>query len=142
MEDALGEVSVLSFSDSVGRLFDRLDLLAVSMSCGANLRRGGRAGGAAGARPKSALSCGNRGALSILIDVPELDGVALVGELRLLNLVVSTGSGANFLLMGVDGAFGLETIGRMASRFESAPIILKSIIGRMESRLESAPIML
>jgi len=74
--------------------------------------------------------------------VPELDGVALVGELRLLYLVVSTGSGANFLLMGVAGVFGFETMGRMASRLESAPIMLKSIIGRMESRLESAPIML
>ena len=124
MEDALGEASVLSFSESVGRLFDRLDRLAVSISCGANFRRGGRAGGATGARPNSALSCGSKGALSILIDVPELDGVALVGELRLLYLVVSTGSGANFLLMGVAGAFGLETIGRIASRFESAPIML------------------
>lgn len=142
MEDALGVVSVLSFSVSVGRLFDRLDLLAVSISCGANLRRGGRAGGAAGARPNSALSCGSKGALSILIDVPELDGVALDGELRLLNLVVSTGSTANFLLTGVAGAFGLEMMGRIASRLESAPIMLKSIIGFMESRLESAPIML
>jgi hypothetical protein len=135
-------VSVLSFSASVGRLFDRLDRLAVSMSCGSNLRRGGSAGGAAGASPNSALSCGSRGALSMLIVVPELDGVALDGELRLLNLVVSTGSGANFLLTGVAGVFGLVTIGRIASRLESAPIMLKSIIGRIESRLESAPIML
>jgi len=74
--------------------------------------------------------------------VPELDGVALDGELRLLNLVVSTGSTANFLLTGVAGAFGLEMMGRIASRLESAPIMLKSIIGFMESRLESAPIML
>ena len=74
--------------------------------------------------------------------MPELEGVALVGELRLLNRVVSIGSTANFLLVGVAGAGGLEMIGRIASRLESAPIMLKSMVGRTESRLESAPIML
>jgi len=53
------------------------------------------------------ISCGNLGALSqdpyVLVD-PALDDLALYGEDRLLNVVVSIGTAAKRLLVGVDGS--------------------------------------
>jgi len=77
-------------------------------------------------KPDKSRSCGKSGARSMLIIVPEFDTPALVGEERLLNDVVPIGSTANFLLAGVAGPLGgaPDMVGRIASRFESAPIML------------------
>jgi len=53
------------------------------------------------------ISCGNLGALShdayVLVD-PALDDLALVGEDLLLKVVVSIGTAAKRLRVGVDGS--------------------------------------